>query len=159
MRSFFITLLNFCLGFFSRQLLTLIVLLNLTLLVFLNINAAFAEPISIKQSIAKASVQNNYVFQFYKNRNYKLFWLGNTGDNSARLKALTFALADASMHGLPSSKFSSKSLVSEISSVNSNEELGYLDVKLTLVFIKYAHVLRHGILKPKKIDKKNESAK
>jgi hypothetical protein len=87
---------------------------NFILIVFLSTNAAFADPISVTQFIAKASFQNDYVFQFYKNRNYKLFWLGNTGDNSARLKAFTFALADASMHGLPSSKFSSKSLLSEI---------------------------------------------
>ena len=158
MRSFFITLLNFCLVALFRRLLIAITMANFTLIFFLSTNVASAESISVKQFIAKASFQNDYVFQFYKNRNYKLFWLGNTGDNSARLNAFTFALTDAPMHGLPSSKFSSKSLLSEISNVNSNEELGYLDVKLTLVFVKYASVMVNGILKPKKIDKKIERA-
>jgi hypothetical protein len=40
--------------------------------------------------------------------------------------------------------------------VNSNKELGHLDVKLTLVFIKYASIMASGILKPKKIDKQIE---
>ena len=158
MRSYFITLLNFWSVSLSRRLSTTMVMVNFTIIVFLSTNAGSAEPISVKQFIAKASFQNDYAFQFYKNRNYKLFWLGNTGNHSARLNALTSALTDASMHGLPSSKFSPRRLFSEISSVNSYGELGYLDVKLTLIFVKYARVMKYGILKPKNIDKKIERA-
>ena len=42
--------------------------------------------------------------------------------------------------------------------IDSPYSLGYLDVKLTLVFVKYASVMVNGILKPKKIDKKIERA-
>ena len=137
-----------------RQLLFATVLVNIISISIFSSNAASAEPIFIKQYVAEASFGNDYVSQFYKNRNYDPFWLGNSVENDARLQALIGALSDAPMHGLPSSKFSFKRILSDIYGVSYNEKLGYLDVKLTLVFLEYARVMTTGVLIPEEIDKK-----
>ena len=149
-----IMLLFHYLAILCRKVLVALVLVNIISINIFSSIAESAEPISIKQFVAEASFRNNHVSQFYESRNYDPFWLGNNVDNVARLQALISALSDAPMHGLPSSKFSLNRILSDIYGVSYNEKLGYLDVKLTLVFLEYASVMTTGVLIPEKIDKK-----
>ena len=49
-----------------------------------------ANTLSVRQFVAEASFEDNEIAEFYKNRNYELFWLGGAEDNKSRLDALFF---------------------------------------------------------------------
>lgn len=113
-----------------------------------------ANTMSVKQFVAEASFEDNEIAEFYKSRNYELFWLGDAEDNKSRLDALFFALSDADMHGLPRKKFELKKFSSTFFGANSNKEVAVSDIKLTLIFLEFARALKNGILVPEEIDRK-----
>ena len=113
-----------------------------------------ANTLSVRQFVAEASFEDNEIAEFYKKRNYELFWLGGAEDNKSRLDALFFAVSDADMHGLPSKKFELKKFSSTFFGASSNKEVAVSDVKITSIFLDYAHALKNGILVPEKIDQK-----
>lgn len=88
--------------------------------------------------------------QFYAKRNFHPIWVGRK--NKTRAKALIEAVSSAAKHGLPKSQYQLAKLRSALNSRRSNLD-ATAEMFATQIFLKYAHDLSSGILKPKRVSK------
>ena len=96
---------------------------------------AVAQTFGFKQSVAQAAALDRAVHEFYKTRNYQSFWTGDTPPERFRLRALIKSFSEARLHGLPTTKFNSETLISKILASTSFGAMGQLDVDLTVKFL------------------------
>jgi len=89
------------------------------------------------------------IFTFYEDRNFKPVWTRDSGVKG-KGKALLKALQNAHEHGLDPKFYSTQEIADRISSINP-EELGELDILMSLAFASFATDLSKGRLDPAKI--------
>jgi len=69
-----------------------------------------------------------------------------------RRTALLKALENAGNHGLPTDSYGLDALKDRLRGINSQRELGWAEVELSLVFLRYARALQSGVLEPHRVD-------
>jgi len=104
------------------------------------------------QSVAEASSRDRALSEFYRASNYRPLWTGKGGKYRARRQALLKALATASDHGLPEAAYNTDYLKANLRSVQSDRDLGRIEVALSKLFLEYARDIQSGILDPKRVD-------
>ncbi len=130
-------------------------ILRFVVLIYLScfaLQLAAAQTFGFKQSVAQAAALDGTVHEFYKARNYRSFWTGDTPPEKSRLRALIKSFSEAQLHGLPKVKFNLETLISKILGSTSFEAMGQLDVELTIKFLDYARKVQSGILVPSEVD-------
>ena len=127
----------------------------LTVLVSLTIFGTPAVQANTSNKLVSVAVNSNgdlsaEAKQFYAKRNFNPIWVGRK--NKARAKALIEAVSSAAEHGLPKSQYQLAKLRSALNSRRSNLD-ATAEMFATQIFLKYAHDLSSGILKPKRVSK------
>ena len=111
---------------------------------------ARAQVTAFVQSVAEAAASDREIAAFYKANGYKPIWTGKR--DKKRREAFLRANDDASLHGLPASRYSPETLKTNLRSVRSERELGRLEVEMSKLFLRYARDIQTGVLIPRKID-------
>ena len=127
----------------------------LTVLVSLTIFGTPAVQANTSNKLVSVAVNSNgdlsaEAKQFYAKRNFHPIWVGRK--NKTRAKALIEAVSSAAEHGLPKSQYQLAKLRSALYSRRSNLD-ATAEMFATQIFLKYAHDLSSGILKPKRVSK------
>ena len=127
----------------------------LTVLVSLTIFGTPAVQANTSNKLVSVAINSNgdlsaEAKQFYAKRNFQPIWVGRK--NKARAKALIEAVSSAAKHGLPKSQYQLAKLRSALNSRRSNLD-ATAEMFATQIFLKYAHDLSSGILKPKRVSK------
>ncbi|WP_380052281.1 murein L,D-transpeptidase [Falsihalocynthiibacter sp. SS001] len=113
---------------------------------------ADAEITAFKQAVAEESSKSKAVAEFYRARNFEPIWTQKGGQDAARRAALLQAISNAGVHGLPVARYDLDTVKNGLREVNSQRELGHLEVKLSRLFLRYAHDLSSGVVTPSKVD-------
>lgn len=111
---------------------------------------AHAQISSFNQAIAEASAADSAVADFYLKQNYSTLWVGPNDQD--RRAALLEAFSSASLQGLPASRYDAEALRRQFANVQTEGDLGRLEVAMTESFLRYATDLQSGVLTPAKVD-------
>jgi len=114
--------------------------------------AAQAQVTAFMQAVAEASSGDATIAAFYKANGYKPIWTSNDRKDKSRREALLKALASSDDHGLPSKSYDVQFLKANLRSVNSERDLGKIEVELSRLFLRYAADVQTGILTPSRVD-------
>ncbi len=115
---------------------------------------------SIKQFVTSGQININggieeqrlfQIFTFYEDRSFKPVWTRDAGVKG-KGKALLKALQNAHEHGLDPKFYNTSEIAERIGSTNP-EELGELDILMSLAFSSFATDLSKGRLEPTKINR------
>jgi murein L,D-transpeptidase YcbB/YkuD len=113
-------------------------------------SGAEAESLAFRQAVSEASAGDRVVANFYMARDFAPLWTGK--DDGDRRQALMTALREAGMHGLPVDRYAPETIVSEFSALNTERARGFLEARMTEVFLRYARDVQTGIIEPAKAD-------
>ena len=113
---------------------------------------AQAQVTAFMQAIAEASARDEGISQFYQANGYKPIWVGRGGKDQARRKALLQALETSGNHGLPVASYETDFLKANLRAVQSERDLGRIEVRLSQLFLEYARHMQTGVLTPGKVD-------
>ncbi len=129
------------------------VMLGVFLTVFspLFTSTAVAQSTAFKQAVALAAANDPAVLEFYKERNFKPIWTGNS--DRQRRRAFLDAASKAWVHGLPAGRYDAAQLKKDFGAIKSAKARGTLEVETSKKFLQYAQDIQSGILEPLKIDK------
>ncbi len=111
---------------------------------------ANAAVTALKQSIATAAARDEALSTFYRERNYKPIFVGNSDKH--RRSALLNAFEASGHHGLPASRYNAEELTALFRSAKTSEDLGRIEVETAKRFLTYADNLRSGVLVPSQVD-------
>ncbi len=109
-----------------------------------NLGPAFAE------SVANAAQADRDLANFYLARAYAPLW--TVEDGRGHLTALMGALDGAPAHGLPVRLYDADALRAQADAVQSEGDLGRLEVDLSAAFLAYARDISSGALAPNSVD-------
>lgn len=135
---------------FGTRIWTMFVVLS-TLFVVSMASPSLAQNTAFKQAVAVAAANDPAILTFYKERNFKPIWTGNSDRN--RRRAFVQAAEKAWVHGLPAGRYDAKQLKKDFGGIKSAKARGTLEVQTSKKFLQYAQDLQSGILEPLKVDK------
>lgn len=116
-------------------------------------NSAQAEITAFKQAVAEEASKDEGIAAFYRARNFEPIWTKKGGKDAQRRKAFLQAISNASVHGLPATRYDPNTFKSGLRSVKSQRDLGRLEVEMSRLFVRYAQDISRGIIaSPAKID-------
>ncbi|KEO51965.1 L,D-transpeptidase family protein [Thioclava pacifica] len=101
------------------------------------------------QAVAEAASDTPALAAFYAARDYRPIWTSEA--DAPRRAAFLRALDLADLQGLPKSHYAPDALRADFSAVQSERQRGLLEVKLSKVFLDYAHDVSHGVLEPHEV--------
>lgn len=101
------------------------------------------------QAVAEAASQTPALAAFYAARDYRPIWTSEA--DAERRAAFLSALDVSDLQGLPKAHYAPDALRADFASVQSERQRGLLEVKLSKVFLDYAHDVSHGVLEPHKV--------
>jgi L,D-transpeptidase YcbB len=104
---------------------------------------------AFSQSVAAAASDDSAVAGYYRDSDYAPIWTGQ--GQEARRSALLAALAGASAHGLPASRYDPAVLIAAAKSARTEGDRGRLDVMMTRALLDYANDVQTGALVPGKV--------
>ena len=136
-RSFFIKLCFFCVIFFT---------------VFAQSARAELADFAFKLGLLEEVAGEKEVEGFYQNRNFMPVWIGQGTAATERRTALFTALEQADLHALPMRRYRDDLGLFKKRS-QDGRQLGILEGKLTMAFLRYAKDVHAGLLKPSNVDK------
>ncbi len=110
-----------------------------------------AQSVAFKQAVAQAAAKDKAIAAFYKARNYKPIWTGNS--DGQRRRAFIEVLKRAPDNGLPQGRYDAASMRQDFSGFKSARAKAILEVETTRKFLQYARDIQSGILEPRRIDK------
>ncbi|MGB0507154.1 MAG: L,D-transpeptidase family protein, partial [Pikeienuella sp.] len=117
-------------------------------------NSALHNRFQISQATDNAAhtVYDNAAHTVYAERGYRPLWLGDNL-NAGKARRLLRALANASDHGLPVSRYGLSSLEELITAgaAGGPEEVAAAETALTRAFLVYASDLARGVIEPQDI--------
>ncbi|WP_371687477.1 murein L,D-transpeptidase [Thalassococcus sp. S3] len=113
---------------------------------------ADAQVTALKQAIAEAAAKDDDIAAFYRANGYQPIWTGQGDKDHARRKALMSALASATDHGLPDTRYDAEGLMQRMKAARTTRELGQLEVEISRVFLQYARDVQTGLLVPSRVD-------
>jgi L,D-transpeptidase YcbB len=112
---------------------------------------ALAElPSAFVQSVAAVAAEDEVVAAWYRDQDYPTLWTGE--DDAPRREALLTALATASDHGLPASRYDAEGLRAAFASARTEGDRGRLEIRMTTAYLAWAQDLTSGLLQPAKLD-------
>ncbi|MFT6696219.1 MAG: murein L,D-transpeptidase YcbB/YkuD, partial [Paracoccaceae bacterium] len=114
-------------------------------------SAGFAQSTAFKQAVALAAASDPAILEFYKERQFKPIWTGNS--DRQRRRAFLDATSKSWVHGLPTSRYNPAQMKKDFGSIKSAKARGVLEVETSKKFLQYAQDVQSGILEPLKIDK------
>ncbi len=121
------------------------------LALFLSVTVAEAQQFSaFKQALAEGVAQDAGLSAFYREHGYQALWTGP--DDHIRRSALVTAISRASDHGLPVARYDLEGLMTAFGSVESERDRGFLEARVTELFLRYARDITSGLLTPSRID-------
>ena len=121
-------------------------------LFFVQLSPVQAQVTAFMQSVAEASARDEALAGFYKANGYKPIWTGTGSKDRSRRAALLKALASADDHGLPQKAYDTDFLQANLRSVQSERDLGKIEVELSRLFLEYARDMQTGVLTPSRVD-------
>jgi len=122
------------------------------ILVSFSTSQAVALVSPFRHAVAEAVARHPEVAEFYRARAYEAVWMGEGSEFRNRRTALLKALENAGNHGLPTDSYGLDALKDRLRGINSQRELGWAEVELSLVFLRYARDLQSGVLDPHRVD-------
>ncbi len=87
---------------------------------------------------------------WYRDHGYDTLWTG--ADDAARRAALLAALDTAHDHGLPPARYDAAGLRAALAAAVTEGDRGRLELRMTEAYLRWAHDLTSGMLKPKDLD-------
>ena len=111
---------------------------------------AQAQGLEFRQTVAQASVSDEDLVAFYRERNFEGIWIGR--DDRPRRNALLAAFSAAGDHGLPIDRYDPDALTAQLEAAKTPQALGELEVTLSRLFLQYARDVQTGILVPSRVD-------
>ncbi len=109
-------------------------------------NTLSFEVTPFKQALAESIGQDDEVAAFYRARQFAPIWTGADDESLARRAAFLEALASAEHHGLPQSRFNEDALLSRMTGITTDRDLGALEVELSHLYLDYAHSVQSGLI-------------
>lgn len=113
---------------------------------------AAAQDSAFRQAVAEAAAADRDIAMFYAGRDYLPLWTGPGEADLARRQALLRALAEADLHGLPTTVHDRDGLMARMAAARSRRDLGRIEVALSQAYLRYARQLQTGILVPSAIE-------
>ena len=104
------------------------------------------------EAVAKAAAGDRAIAEFYEATGYRPIWTDRSSEATQRRAAFLKAASDASSHGLPADRYRPDILNINPRRVRSEHDLGWLEVELTRLFLRYARDVQTGILVPGQVD-------
>jgi murein L,D-transpeptidase YcbB/YkuD len=115
--------------------------------------AAAADPsTAFRQAVAEAAATDRDLAEFYQSTGYAPVWTGTAPEDRARRAALLAALSTAGDHGLPEGRYDPADVAARLAGVESEADLGRLEVELSRIFLRFARDVQTGFLTPAEID-------
>ena len=112
---------------------------------------ANAQVTAFVQAVAESAAKDRDIAEFYRSNGYKAIWTGKDRKSKQRREAFLRAVADASEHGLPASRYDPQKLKINIRKVKSERDLGRLEVEMSRLFLRYARDIQTGVLNPRRV--------
>ncbi|QPZ90869.1 L,D-transpeptidase family protein [Thioclava electrotropha] len=110
---------------------------------------AGVELSGFTQAVAEAAADNPALAAFYAARDYRPIW--TAAEDAGRRAAFMRALDLSAMQGLPTAHYDPEGLRVAFAAVQSERQRGLLEVKMSQIFLDYAHDLSHGVLDPHRV--------
>ncbi|MDO6585532.1 L,D-transpeptidase family protein [Salipiger sp. 1_MG-2023] len=105
-----------------------------------------------KQAVAESLSGDAEMAAFYRERGFDPLWTAPDEASATRRAALLEALASASAHGLPASRFNAQTLLAQMRAARTDHARGQVEIALSEMFLAYAHALNGGLLDGRRID-------
>ncbi len=102
------------------------------------------------QAVATAAARDPALAAFYRSNGYTPIWTG-AGDADRRAAFLA-AIANAGEQGLPAARYDRAGLVQKFHDVQTERDLGDLEVQMSRDFLQYARDVQTGVLVPSQVD-------
>lgn len=117
-------------------------------------DAAHADGPSaaFRQALAEAVANDQDLAAYYRDAGYRPLWTGVGDADRARRQALVQALSQATLHGLPETRYDLDGLMVQMSQARSSRDLGQVEVSLTRAYLDYARDVGSGVLVPGRVD-------
>lgn len=112
---------------------------------------AKVQVTAFMQAIAEASAKDRAISAFYQANGYSPIWTGKGSKDKSRRQALLKAMDASGNHGLPT--YDTNLLRANLRSVESERDLGRIEVELSKLFLNYATDIQTGILTPSRVDR------
>ena len=103
------------------------------------------------QTVAEAAARDDDLAAFYRARNFEGIWSGEDEEAQARRNLFLAALSQASVHGLPDSRFSADAALSLLIAAQTPEQKAKAEVEMSRMFLDYARALNNGLLEPRSV--------
>ena len=117
----------------------------------LRAGAAAAEDLlsAFTQSLAKAAADHPVLAGFYRDRAYATLWTGAA--DAGRREVVLNAFDTAALHGLPVARYDAAALRHQFEAVQTEGELGRLEVAMSVACLAFVRDLASGALEPSKV--------
>jgi len=114
---------------------------------------AQTRAMAYKQALAETVARDPALAAFYRERNYLPVWTGASDADTARLRALLWAVARAGDHALPASRYDPEAILAALRSVSNERARGRAEADLSRVYLRFARDLQSGVLVPRAVDR------
>ncbi len=109
-----------------------------------------AQSTAQRQAIADAVAGDAILLAFYKSRDFRPIWTGNS--DKQRRKAFLDAIARADDHGLPAARYDAAETKKHFARLGSAQNRALIEVATSRKFLDYASDIQSGIVDPRRID-------
>ena len=113
---------------------------------------ASAKVSAFMQGVAEAAADDRDLATYYRENGYQPIWTEVNGKSKKRREAFLRAIEDAHTHGLPVGRYDLSTLDADLRRVQSERELGRLEVEMSKLFLRYARDIQTGVLVPRDVD-------
>ncbi|MFD1341919.1 L,D-transpeptidase family protein [Litorisediminicola beolgyonensis] len=112
---------------------------------------ADAQISLLQQTVAEATMGDESLASFYRDRGFEPLWAGADAASLERRSALLAAMAQTTAHGLPSWQGEIDALLAELRAAQTLTERGRAEVAVSRAYLKFARALQTGILEPGRV--------
>ena len=109
-------------------------------------SAQAVQVTAFQQAVAERVSEDADIAAFYRARGFAPVWTGDTSADLNRRAALLDALAQARHHGLPTTRYNTDGLLTQLARVGNGFDRGALEVSLTELYLSFARDLQTGII-------------
>ncbi|WP_425046299.1 L,D-transpeptidase family protein [Primorskyibacter sp. S87] len=114
--------------------------------------SARAQVTAFKQAVAEAASADSDIAAFYRGRGFRPIWTGEGHQDLARRAALLDAIENVGTHGIPDARYDVDAMRALMAEARTTRDLGFVEVEISKLFLRYAKDLDTGMLKPSTID-------